>query len=82
MHPLKAAYVKAGLTQAELAKMVNKLRRKRANGVSLRVTAGFISQICTEYRTCGVQLARAFADALRRPGLENEIVFGEKRGAA
>lgn len=82
MHPLKAAYLEAGLTQADLAKKVNKLRRKRANGVPLRVTAGFISQLCTGYRICGIQLARAFADVLKRPGLENAIVFGESRSAA
>jgi transcriptional regulator with XRE-family HTH domain len=83
MHPLKVACAAAGLTQYELADRINALKWKRGNGKPLRLTAGYLSQLCTEYRRPGRLVARAIAEVLGRPELASMLVFaGDSTGKA
>jgi hypothetical protein len=81
MHPLKKAYLKQGLTQEQLADLVNELKWRRPSGGLLTITPGAISQICTDYRECGKLLAKAFAQVLDTPRLTATLVLGNRKAA-
>jgi len=80
MHPLASALESSGVTQEQLSKLVNALRRRRRNGRRLRLAQSTISQICSFKRGTSPDIAEAISAALGGRITAAEIIFASPEG--